>query len=64
MNIWYNNTQKQDAKAKEPEKPGETGELTDEIEYTYQLFESVGEEILQSERSGLIEPYERIKELC
>lgn len=46
-----------------PEKPGESAELTDEIEYTYRLLESVGEEILQSEKSGLIELYERIKEL-
>lgn len=46
-----------------PEKPGETAELTDEIEYTYRLLESVGEEILQSEKSRLIELYERIKEL-
>lgn len=46
-----------------PEKPGETAELTDEIEYTYRLLESVGEKILQSEKSRLIELYERIKEL-
>ena len=46
-----------------PEKPGETGELTDEIDYTYRLLESVGEEILQSEKSSLIELYERIKKM-
>jgi len=46
-----------------PEKPGETSELADEIDYTYRLLESVGEEILQSGKSGLIELYERIKEL-
>jgi len=46
-----------------PEKPGETAELADEIEYTYRLLESVGTEIQQSEKSGLIELYEHIKEL-
>jgi len=46
-----------------PEKPGETSDLADEIAYTYRLLESVGEEILQSEKAGLIELYERIKEL-
>lgn len=46
-----------------PEKPSETAELTEEIEYTYRLLESVGTEILQSEKSALIELYERIQEL-
>ncbi|MDR2044248.1 MAG: IS1182 family transposase [Clostridium sp.] len=46
-----------------PDKPGETAELADETAYTYQLLESVGEDILQSEKTGLIELYERIKEL-
>jgi len=46
-----------------PDKPGETADLSDEIEYTYRLLENVGEEILQSEKAGLIELYERIKEL-
>jgi transposase len=46
-----------------PEKPGETAELADEIEYTYRLLESVGGEIQQSENKKLIELYERIKEL-
>lgn len=46
-----------------PDKPGETADLADEIEYTYRLLESVGTEILHSERSALIEMYERIKEL-
>ena len=46
-----------------PDKPSETAELTDEIEYTYQLLESVEAEILQSEKSALIELYNRIKEL-
>jgi hypothetical protein len=46
-----------------PEKPGETAELADEIEYTYWLLESVSGDILQSEKHGLIELYERIKEL-
>lgn len=46
-----------------PEKLGETGELADEIKYTYQLLENVGGEILQSGKIGLIGLYERIKEL-
>ena len=46
-----------------PDKPGETAELAEEIEYTYRLLESVGPEILHSERPALIERYERIKEL-
>ena len=46
-----------------PEKPGETAELADEIEYTYRLLESVGTQIQQSEKEKLIELYERIKEL-
>lgn len=46
-----------------PEKPSETAELADEISYTRRLIESVGAEIVSSERSTLIELYERIKEL-
>ena len=46
-----------------PEKPGETAELADEIEYTYRLLESVGADILQSEKTALTGLYERIKEL-
>lgn len=46
-----------------PEKPSEMAELTDEIEYTRQLLESVGTEILRSEKTSLIELYERIQEL-
>ena len=46
-----------------PERPSETAELVDEIDYTYRLLESVGAEILQSEKVALIELYERIKEL-
>jgi transposase len=46
-----------------PEKPSETAELADEIEYTRQLLESVGTEILQSENIFLTKLYERIKEL-
>lgn len=33
-----------------PEKPGETAELAEEIEYTRQLHERVGTEIIQSVR--------------
>ncbi len=46
-----------------PEKPSATAELADEIEYTRQLLENVGTEILQSENAQLIELYKRIKEL-
>ncbi|WP_236860051.1 IS1182 family transposase [Candidatus Formimonas warabiya] len=46
-----------------PEKPSETAELAEEIEYTYHLLENVKEDILQSEKISLIELYERIKEL-
>jgi len=46
-----------------PEKPSVTAELAEEIEYTYQLLESVETEILQSGRTALIELYERIKEM-
>jgi len=46
-----------------PEKPNETAELTEEIEYTYRLLESVGAQIQQSENKKLVELYERIKEL-
>jgi hypothetical protein len=46
-----------------PEKPSETAELADEIEYTYRLLESVKAEILDSGKSGLIELCERIQEL-
>ena len=46
-----------------PDKPSVTAELSDEIEYTYQLLESVGAEIQESENKKLIELYGRIKEL-
>ena len=46
-----------------PEKPIETAELSEEIDYTYRLLESVGTEILQSEKISLIELYKHIKEL-
>ena len=46
-----------------PEKPSITAELSEEIEYTYQLLESIEREIRQSEKAVLIELYERIKEL-
>lgn len=46
-----------------PDKPSETVELAGEIEYTYRLLDSVGLDILQSEKSALIELYEHIKEL-
>jgi IS5 family transposase len=46
-----------------PDKPSETAELAEEIDYTYRLLDSVGKAILQSENRTLIELYERIKEL-
>ena len=46
-----------------PEKPGANAELADEIEYTRQLLENVGTEILKSENTDLIELYKRSKEL-
>jgi transposase len=46
-----------------PEKPDITADLAEEIAYTYRLLDSVGKEILQSEKSSLIALYERIKEL-
>ena len=46
-----------------PDKPEITADLSDEIDYTYRLLENIGTEILQSEKPGLIELYERIKEL-
>jgi transposase len=52
-----------DLSEKLPEKPSVTAELAEEIEYTYQLLESVEQEILESKKPALIELYERIKEL-
>lgn len=46
-----------------PERPSETAELADEIEYTRRLLESMKTEILDSGKSGLIELCERIQEL-
>lgn len=46
-----------------PDKPSETAELTEEIEYTYRLLDSVGTDILQSDKSTLIKIYKQIKEL-
>jgi hypothetical protein len=36
------------------DKPEETAELAEDIDYTYRLLESVDDEILQSEKTGLI----------
>ena len=46
-----------------PDKPSETADLTEEIDYTYRLLESVREDIFQSGKNSLIELYDRIKEL-
>lgn len=46
-----------------PDKPSETAELSEEIEYTCQLLERVGEDICKSKKAALIKTYEHIKEL-
>jgi transposase len=46
-----------------PDKPSETAELAEEIEYTYKLLEAVRGDILQSEKGTLIKTCERIKKL-
>lgn len=52
-----------DLAEKFPEKPSQTAELSEEIEYTYRLLENIGAEVLKSNNSKLIPLYERIKEL-
>jgi len=52
-----------DISEKFPDKPEITADLAEEIEYTYRLLESVGEDVLQSEKLSLVELYARIKEL-
>lgn len=52
-----------DLSAKFPEKPEETADLAEEIEYTRQLLKNTGEEISRSENHEIIRLYERIKEL-
>lgn len=52
-----------DLAEKFPEKPSQTAELSEEIEYTYRLLENIGAEVLKSNNSKLIAIYERIKEL-
>ncbi len=52
-----------DLAEKFPEKPSQTAELSEEIEYTYRLLENIGAEVLKSNNSKLVASYERIKEL-
>lgn len=52
-----------DLAEKFPEKPSQTSELSEEIEYTYRLLENIGAELLTSNNGKLISLYERIKEL-
>lgn len=46
-----------------PDKPGETAELAEEIEYTYKLLEAIEKDVKQSKKDCLIEIYEHIKGL-
>lgn len=52
-----------DLAEKFPEKPIQTAELSEEIEYTYRLLENIGAEVLKSNNSKLTALYKRIKEL-
>jgi transposase len=52
-----------DLSAKFPEKPLETADLGDEIEYTKKLIENIGKEIADSEETKIQNLYHRIKDL-
>ena len=52
-----------DLSAKFPEKPSETADLRDEIEYAMQLIENIGKEIIDSEETKIKNLYHHIKEL-
>lgn len=52
-----------DLSAKFPEKPLETADLRNEIEYAKQLIENIGKEIEDSEESKIKNLYHRIKAL-
>lgn len=52
-----------DLAEKFPEKPSQTAELSEEIEYTYRLLENIGAELLKGNNTKLIALYARIKEL-
>ena len=52
-----------DVSGKFPEKPSETADLEEEIKYTNQLLEIIGEDILNSNQSKLQKLYVHIKEL-
>lgn len=46
-----------------PEKPSETADLQEEMEYTHQLIENIGEDIANSDESKIQKLYAHIKEL-
>lgn len=46
-----------------PEKPSETADLEEEIEYTHQLLENIGEDIANSDEPKIQKLYAHIKEL-
>jgi len=46
-----------------PEKPSETADLEEEIEYTYQLLENIGEDMANSDEPKIQKLYAHIKEL-
>lgn len=52
-----------DLSEKFPEKPSETAELSEEIEYTRKLLEGTEKEITECENQKIKEFYDRIKEL-
>ncbi len=52
-----------DLAEKFPEKPSQTAELSEEIEYTYRMLENIGADVLKSNNSKVIALYEHIKEL-
>ncbi|MFV0518759.1 MAG: transposase [Lachnospirales bacterium] len=52
-----------DLSEKFPDKPNQSASLTEEIDYTKNLLESIGDEVIESKNARLIETYTRIKEL-
>ena len=53
-----------DLSVKFPEKPSETADLEEEIKYTNQLLENVGEDILSSNQSKLQKLYVHDKRIA
>ena len=52
-----------DLSVKFPEKPSETDDLDTEIEYTRQLLETIGKEIVDTSETKIVELYCRIRKL-